>query len=315
MSYKKLKVGVIGVGHMGEYHLKKYLEIPTVDFIGIYEPNRSRAIEISEKYKVRIFENLPSLLYEADAVTLACPTNFHYSILKKAIHAHVHVLVEKPACSSVSEAKEIFNLSKREGVIVGVGHVERFRLNEFLKKCSLEDVYYLDALRFSSAMPREKTDVVTDLMIHDIDIVLYLIGKKPLRITALGVGISDDSIDVANARLDFEGMISANITTNRFSDNVLRELKIFQKNKNVTFNFVTNEIKEINFSPFKITHSTLSIDPLKIECENFISSVLSNKKPLVGIDDAVYALEISNEIKRVIFSNLSKPIRPELRLS
>ena len=324
MKTNLLKFGVIGVGHLGQHHVKHYCDIEDIDFVGFYDADSKRAYKISQKFKTKAFESLDELLLSVDAVSIVSPTIYHSIIAEKCILLKKHVFIEKPITSTVEEADRLIQLSKEKNVIIQVGHIER--LNPALKALNkyLLEPKYLEIQRLSPYNIRgTDVPVVLDKMIHDIDIALFLANSSVDTLYASGLSILTDSIDIANARIEFKNGCVANITSSRVAKDEVRKIKIFQKNLYATIDLYRGltEVYSINDKnsvknkslmevPFdyknekKIIHydkpAVLSKDALKLELINFINSINGKEKPIVdgyaGREALKIAIEIQNKI-------------------
>ncbi len=227
---KKVKLGIIGVGRMGNYHANVLSILNNdVDFIGIHDIDSSRAAYIAEKYNTRVYEKLDHLLEEAQGVCIAVPTKLHYVITKKALLSGTHTLVEKPISHTISEASELVKIADENKLVFQVGHVERFKGAVVELRKIVESPYLVEARRLSPWEEREwDTGVVLDLMIHDIDIVLSLIGNGVKHIDAIGKIGRSGYEDIATAILQFENGTIANITSSRLSETRIRAMAISQ---------------------------------------------------------------------------------------
>ena len=324
MKTNLLKFGVIGVGHLGQHHVKHYCNINDIEFVGFYDPDSQRAYEISQQFKTKAFSSLEKLLLSVDAVSIVSPTIYHSKIAESCILLKKHVFIEKPITSTVEEADRLIQLSKEKNVIIQVGHIER--LNPAFKALNkyLLEPKYLEIQRLSPYNIRgTDVPVVLDKMIHDIDIALFLANSSVDTLYASGLSILTDSIDIANARIEFKNGCVANITSSRVAKDEVRKIKIFQKNLYATIDLYRGltEVYSINDKnsvknkslmevPFnyknekKIIHydkpAVLNKDALKLELINFINSIKGKEKPIVdgyaGREALKIAIEIQNKI-------------------
>jgi predicted dehydrogenase len=230
-----LKVGLIGVGHLGTYHLNKYRDHPLVASILIHDIDLERARQRAGEgpvggRPVRVVEDPAEVLAECEAVSIAVPTSGHHEVVLRALAAGCHVLVEKPIASTAAQAGELVAAAGRAGVLLQVGHVERF--NPALQGLEAEGVVpgFIEAHRLATYNPRGRdVSVVHDLMVHDLDLVLHLVGEQPADMQAAGVAVIGPTVDIANVRLRFPGGCVANLTASRVSLSPMRKLRIFQK--------------------------------------------------------------------------------------
>jgi predicted dehydrogenase len=224
------RVGVIGAGSLGFHHARILREVAGAEMMGIFDADPARAATVSSELGVRAFASRDALLEAVDAAVVAVPTTAHAEVALAALDAGVHLLIEKPIAASVEEADAIVERAEANGLVVATGHVERF--NGALRACEqyLEDPRFAESHRLASFGPRG-TDVavVLDLMIHDIDLLLGLVRRPVETVDAVGVGVLTGNVDIANARLVFEGGAVANITASRVSLERMRKIRFFQR--------------------------------------------------------------------------------------
>ena len=236
---KKVRVGIIGVGHLGKHHVKHLVTIGHVKCIGLYDIDESRAMVIANKYNVKAYDSLEALLSECDAVTIVTPTETHFNIASDCLTAGKHIFIEKPITKTVAEAERLLTLANTNKVLIQVGHIER--LNPALiplKNYSISPKY-IEIQRLAPYDVRgTDVPVVLDKMIHDIDILLSLVNSEVESINANGISILTDSVDIANARIRFKNGTIANITSSRVAQDHVRKTKIFQQDLYITIDFL-----------------------------------------------------------------------------
>ncbi len=226
----RIPAGVIGVGKLGAEHARLLARSDAFELEGIHDRSAARAREVADALSVPAFAEAKTLLGRVEAVVIAVPTAAHREAAVASIRAGCHVLVEKPLAASLGEADEILALAEEEGVIVGVGHVERFNGILLAADPWLDRPRFIESLRMAPFQPRgADTTVVLDLMIHDIDLVLTLTEAPLAEVRAVGVPVISPRIDLANARLSFEDGTVANITASRVALKALRKLRLFQR--------------------------------------------------------------------------------------
>jgi predicted dehydrogenase len=227
---KPTRVGVIGAGSLGFHHTRLLRQVPGAELVGIFDASPERAAAVAAELEVRAFPSRDALLAAVDAAVIAVPTTAHAQVALAALAAGVHLLIEKPIATTVDEAERIVAAAEAAGVLVATGHVERF--NGALRACEqyLEDPRFAESHRLAPFGPRG-TDVavVLDLMIHDIDLLLGLVRRPVEAVEAVGVGVLTGNVDIANARLVFEGGAVANITASRVSMERMRKIRFFQR--------------------------------------------------------------------------------------
>jgi len=323
-----VRIGVVGVGHLGQYHVKKFLGIPNCTFVGVHDKNEVRAKEISDTLKVKAFATYDELLDNIDAIDIAATTTYHFELAKAALLKGKHVFLEKPITSDLEQAHEIVKLAEEKNLIIQVGHIERFNPVILQVEDEIRDPMFIESHRLSTFQPRgTDVPVVLDLMIHDIDLILSFIQSPLKEIRASGVGILTPSIDIANARLEFANGAIANVTSSRVSMKLERKIRFFQKNSYISMDFQAKHvtvmkksagIKDIlpeillgktDFKPEQlidvknIDASGFSKDALEMELESFVNCVNENKKPIVDGAAGTRALQVAMEIVRIINVN------------
>ncbi len=318
---KKLKIGIIGTGYLGNLHTKLLKEVMRAELVGVYDKNVEVAKNVAEKYNVKPFTVLNELLKETNAVSIVASTSAHFSLAKEALENGKHVFVEKPITSEIHEAEEIVQLAEKNNLKLQVGHVERFNAALLsLNKYNL-DPKFIQTDRLAQFNPRG-TDVavVLDLMIHDIDIILSLIKSKVKNVHASGVAVVSDNLDIANARIEFENGAVANVTASRISQKKMRKMRIFQKDAYISLDFISgvSEVYRLISPDDRSVEHFLSfgeigvgekrkavvyeqpehkeVNALKHELELFVDAVLDNVTPIVSGKDGLRALRIAEEI-------------------
>ena len=318
-----IKVGIVGVGHLGEIHLKLILSSINFDLIGFYETNQEKSDLISKKYQVKSFKSLEDLSENIQAVIISTPTIHHHEIATFFLKNNIHVFIEKPITTNVKEANELVQLAKDNNLVGQVGHVERFN-GAFTEVENLLNPMFIEAHRLSN-YPARGTDVsvILDLMIHDIDIILSIVKSKVSNVSANGTKIISSSPDIANARIEFENGCVANLTASRISLKKMRKMRIFQSDSYVSIDFdkSKSEIVSIvdydNNDKYAMTiHNSdgvekeIKIKSLEnlsknsiIEEHNDFAYAINNKlKPKVTFETGKMALELAFIILRKIDS-------------
>lgn len=315
-----MKIGIIGAGHLGQFHVAQSKEIEGLELVGLYDSNPERAKEIATKFDCIAFPSIEELINAVDIVDIVTPTLSHYDCAKAAIENNKHVFIEKPITNTVTEAEELIELSQQYGVKVQVGHIERFNPAFVAAKDVLGDVQFIETHRLSQFNPRgTDVSVVLDLMIHDLDIVLSSINSDLKDISASGVAVISDTPDIANARLEFENGCVANLTASRISLKNMRKSRFFQKDAYISVDFFEKKseivqmkdvdentsdfaivfepgegkkAKEILFSQPEIPES----NAIRDEIASFYSSIKNNETPVVTIQDGYRALKVAHQI-------------------
>ena len=324
---KKVKIAVVGVGHLGKHHVRHYSKLENAELVGVFDVDQQISKSIAEKYKIRNFKNYNALIEHVDAVSIVTPTKTHYEVSKFFLYNKKHVLIEKPITSTVAEADDLIKIANSNNVLIQVGHIERFNPALFpLRELEL-DPKYLEIQRLAPYTSRgTDVPVVLDLMIHDIDLALSLVSSNVKSINANGVSIMTNSIDIANARLKFENGTIANITSSRIAKDKVRKIKLFQQDLYITIDFlasiteiyramdlnqkdekaIMSAIMETNGKQRQIFYEKPEIqkrDALKYELINFVNSIQKKEKPLVGGVSGRNALEIAMKIQNTIIED------------
>ena len=306
----KVKIAVIGIGYLGEFHAQKYKANKNADLIGIVDTNKQRSEEISDKIGVKSYNDYKSIIDQVDAVSIVVPTNLHYKIAKFFIENKKHVLIEKPFASNTAEARKLKKISEKNKTILQIGHLERFNKAFVELKDKVKNPLFIECNRISPFKIRgTEVDVIMDLMIHDLDIIMSINKSKIKNIQASGISVLTSKTDIANARIVFEDNCVCNLSSSRISDKIERKMRVFQKNSYFSLDYQNSslgtykKIKNKNaVSIEKKENSFPQNDSLKDEIDSFVKCIKNNKKAVVdasdGLNALTYALKISNLIKK-----------------
>ncbi len=305
----KLKVGIVGVGHLGSRHLKVYSELSDkIEIVGICDSNEAKGKECSSLYNVPYYDNYKNLAGKIEAVNICVPTESHFEVGKFFLENNTHTFIEKPITTTVEQAEKLIKLSEKNKLKLQVGHIERFNsafqsILHFTKKPLFIECHRLNHF------PNRSLDigVVMDLMIHDIDIILGLIHSPIKDINAIGVNVLTNKEDIASVRITFKSGCVCNLTASRISDDVMRKIRIFQKETYISLDYVKQEAFIYRKQEKQIVKHSLPIEkqePLKKELEHFIQCVQDNKKPLISGVEAKEALAVALKISKIIWANL-----------
>ncbi len=307
---RKTRVGVIGVGHVGQHHARIYRELPGVELAGIADIDPARLQEVRKVTEAPVFQDYRELFGHVDGVSLAVPTHLHAQIARECLDRGVDVLVEKPMTQTLEEAEELTDLAKQRGRILQVGHVERFNgavraLHRIVKTPGFIECHRL------SPFPQRGTDVdvILDLMIHDIDIILSLVKSPVSQVNAVGVPVLTDRVDISNARLEFASGCVANVTASRVSIERLRKIRIFQPDTYISLDYASQEITLFRRLPPDLASQPPQLpqivreevvvekeEPLRLQLISFLSSVRERTRPEVSGEEAVEALRVASQI-------------------
>ncbi|HXY60439.1 MAG TPA: Gfo/Idh/MocA family oxidoreductase [Chthoniobacterales bacterium] len=301
---KKLRVGVIGVGHIGSNHARLYAEIPAAEFTAIYDVDAARANSIAKKFRVTAAKSLDEFVGLVDAASIATPTNSHYEVALPFLQGGKHLLVEKPITENPQHAAELAELAERNRLILQVGHVERFNPVLSALETRLSHPRFIEAHRLSP-YPNRSTDigVVLDLMIHDLEIILHLVRSPVQTIDAVGIAVLSKGEDIANARIRFENGCVANVTSSRISPERMRKIRVFQEDAYLSLDYEKQGGEIYRLENGKIVRDRVPIErdePLKHQLVSFIECASTGREPRVSGFQATAALELAVEITRKI---------------
>lgn len=303
---KKLRVGVVGVGHLGSIHAKIYKELRNCELEAICDIDKGKLDALSAQLNVPAFGDYRELIGRVDAVSVAVPTRLHQKITFDLLKNKIHSLVEKPFTLTLKEADSLINEAKKEKLILQVGHIERFNSAFAATLKLISHPRFIECHRLSP-FPNRSLDVgaVLDIMIHDIDIVLGLVPSKIKKIESVGVNVLTQFEDIANARLTFKNGCVANLTASRVSDEVMRKIRIFQEDTYISLDYKAAAACVYKKNGAQITREGLPIEkeqPLQKELQSFVDCVREGKEPLVSgavaREAVAVALKIQNQIWR-----------------
>ncbi|MCE9612682.1 MAG: Gfo/Idh/MocA family oxidoreductase [Lentisphaerae bacterium] len=307
----KLKVGVIGVGALGQWHARIYSEFPDVEFVGVYDTNPERAAEIAAKYHTRAFASLADLAGAAEAVSVVVPTDRHFDVFNQLLPFGLHLLMEKPIASTTDEAERMVAAANARNLVLQVGHVERFNpVLKFLEE-NLTQPRFIEVIRLAPFPPPRpggpprgtEVSVVLDLMIHDLEIILHIVGSPVREIHAVGVPVLSTTEDIANVRLAFENGCVANVTASRISQERMRKIRVFQPDTYVSLDYMNQTGQLCRMTPAGIAAEAVPItkgEPLALELASFVACARDRRDPLVTASHASKALDLAVAICRHI---------------
>jgi len=303
-----MKVGVIGVGHLGKHHARLYAEIPDVELAGVVDILQPRAEEIAALYKTTPFTDYRELFNKVDAVSLAIPTVDHARIGVDLFEHGIDVLVEKPIASGLEQAQALIEAASANKRLLQVGHVERFNPVVMAAREAATKPQFFEIHRLAEFTPRSlDIDVVLDLMIHDIDIVLSLVSAPVREVRAVGIPILSQKADIANARVEFEDGCVANFTASRVSFEKTRKLRFFQPHDYISVDYASQSGTMVSLRMGRVTERKLEPaheEPLKLELTAFAESVRTRRPPLVSGEDGLRALDLAMRINAAIAERL-----------
>jgi len=317
---RRLRAGVVGAGHMGQYHMLAYAELWDIDLVGVVDVDRERAKQVAAYYDTQVLSDHHELIGKVDLASVAVPTEQHFQVASDLMEAGIGVLVEKPIAPTLEEARELFAIARRTGTVLHVGHVERFNgAVQELKKI-VERPILIESRRLGPFAPRvQKDSVVMDLMIHDLDIVLGLVDSPPRRLAAMGSSVHSAAPDIANVQIGFESGTIALITASRATEEKIRVLSITQPDAYVVLDYSEQDIRihrraaqEYTLNRESIRYRRASFvehvqvhkdNPLKLEVLHLARAVRRSRagEPVVLAEtEDVRSLAMALEIERMI---------------
>jgi predicted dehydrogenase len=300
----RLRVGVVGVGHLGQHHARLLASIEGVELVGICDTNRSRADEIAAKFGSHSFASARELVSRVDAVTIAAPTVSHVDLALPFLEAGIATLVEKPIASSVEEAERLIDAAQRGRALLATGHTERFNPAVAAALPLIAEPRFIEIHRLATFPERSlDIDVIFDLMIHDFDLLLTVVKSELTSVEAVGVNVLTPKADIANARLRFASGCIANLTASRISRERVRKARFFQKDAYVSIDFAAQELEVyrlvqggarpiIHGGKVDIPHE----EPLRRELEDFVDAVRTGRLPGVTGRDGRDALALATRV-------------------
>jgi predicted dehydrogenase len=313
----------VGAGALGYHHVRILRDLPEAHFVGFHDIRPERAEQVSRELGVRSVADLESLVEECDALTVVVPTPNHHAVARSALERGRHLLIEKPLTTTLEEADELLAIAERTGALVQTGHVERFIRAIRGAQAYVDSPRFIESDRLAPFSPRgADVAVVLDLMIHDIDLILTLVGEHVDQVQAVGIPILTPFVDIANARLVFSSGAVANITASRVSRERMRKLRIFQPSGYLSLDLASGDgefyrlRKELDFGELaraplaleafveRVTISAPEGEPLRLEFESFLAAVQGRATVTVsgraGRDALDVALRIQSEIERTL---------------
>jgi predicted dehydrogenase len=312
-----LKIGIIGAGHLGKFHLNNWKEIEDVEIVGFCDTDDLNAKNVSEKYKLTRFASPEELIDHCDAVDIVAPTTYHFELCALALRKGKHVFVEKPLTNTMDEAKALLKLAKESNLKFQVGHVERFNPAFVALKDHKLEPMFIEVHRLSQFNPRgTDVSVILDLMIHDIDIILHLVKSNVSYISANGVVVLSETPDIANVRIEFDNGCVANLTSSRISMKKMRKMRLFQKDAYIGIDFLEKKTEIISQNAptdksvftFDIEtgkgKKTVSIanpivadtNAMMDELVAFKNAIIHNTETPVTVVDGYRAMEVAHQI-------------------
>jgi predicted dehydrogenase len=303
-----LRVAVVGVGYLGRIHAKIYAELAGVELVSVVDTDPECARAVAEQYGCAWTTDAGTLPGQVDAVSVVVPTRDHLAVARPLLEAGIHMLLEKPIARTTEEGEILVRLADAAGVLLQIGHVERFNAGVMALAEHVHQPRFIEAHRIGGFPARATdVDVVTDLMIHDIDIILSLVGAPIRTVSAVGLPVLTEHVDIANARLEFEDGCIANVTASRVSNQTLRRIRIFEKHSYAALDFIEQKgevvrtLRHADREWPEIVREPIGIEPRKpldAELADFAAKVRSGGRPLVDGRAGLEALRVAQLINR-----------------
>lgn len=296
-----MRAAVIGVGHLGRHHARILASLPGISLAGVVDINRPRAAEVAGEYGTRAYDDVRQIDGLALAV-IATPTESHAAVALPLIEAGVHLLIEKPVTQTLAEADSLIAAAKRHGVVLAVGHSERFNPAVAAARPYVSDPRFIEVHRLGTQLGRSlDIDVVLDLMIHDLDLILSMVPSDVESVEAVGVPVLTPKVDIANARLRFRNGCIANLTASRISKDQIRKIRFFQRERYVSIDTAAREVELFQLVPQPggmptIGGGKLAVpgdEPLRAELEDFVGAVREKRAPAVPGEQGRAALALA----------------------
>jgi predicted dehydrogenase len=300
----KIRVAVVGAGEFGRNHVRVYRTLESAELVGVYDQNAERAASVAAEFGTRTLKNLEVLRGAVDAVSVAVPTIDHCKVGCELLQLGLDVLVEKPMATSLAEADELLETARRNSRILQVGHVERFNPAVLAVEPILNQPLFFEVHRLGVFTPRSlDVDVIYDLMIHDLDILLAFVKERVTEVKAVGIPVLTDKVDIAHARLEFEGGAVANLTASRVSTERVRKVRFFQQHEYISLDYGRRDALRVavkrpgpqpEFAFEKL--AAQPIEPLRAELEAFVDAVRTRREPSTNGEAGRAALELAGRV-------------------
>lgn len=310
---RTVRTGVVGVGALGRIHAKLYREVPGIELVGVYDQNAEAAAAVAAEFGVRAFPTLAELAAAVDGLSVAVPTDRHHAVVKPLLELGKHVLVEKPITQTVAQGRELVELAQRRHVVLQVGHVERFNPVLECLDHTAGEARFIEAHRLAPYPPPRpglrprgtEVSVVLDLMIHDLDVILYLVRSPVKNVDAVGVPILSGSEDIANARITFANGCVANVTASRVSQERMRKIRVFKTQAYLSLDYQNQKGETVFLEDGKLMRQDVPVvdgNALQRELQEFgdcVRGVLDTgqvPEPRVSGEAGLQALMLAEQI-------------------
>ena len=316
---RPLRIGVLGAGHLGRIHVQQLRELPEFEIMGVFDTHADKAAKVQSEFGVPLFGSMRELISACDVVDVVTPTLAHHECAMQALDAGKHVFIEKPIAHTLEEARQLVARAESAGRKVQIGHVERFNPAFLAARGALHSPMFIETHRLATFDPRgTDVSVVLDLMIHDLDIILHVVGMPVVEVHASGVPVVSDTPDIANARIAFSNGCVANLTASRISLKKMRKSRFFQKDAYISVDMLTKETEIMRMrtvetpDPFAVTldlgpgkgHREISFEKPEIpatnaireELRSFGEAIRTDRRPEVPATDGLAALELAHRV-------------------
>ena len=308
---KKTRVGVVGVGYLGQIHAKIYHEMDNVELVMLADTKLDSVTELAERYGCEATDNYLDLIDKVDAVSIVVPTSLHFDVARPFLEAGIATLMEKPIAATVKEARELVDLAAQNDAPFLIGHLERY--NPALRAAAnkVTEPKYIEVHRLGTFVERATdVDVITDLMIHDLDLVLSLVDEQPSKVQAIGSSVITDHVDLANVRLEFPSGAVANITASRVSNKRFRRFRVFGREGYFGINLMDQELDVVTkgekadgseFPELNVDHIKFDAEqPLQVELAHFVEVAQGQAMPMVTGLQGLRALQLAEQIQSIL---------------
>ncbi len=302
-----VSVSLIGAGYLGRFHALNLIQLQGARFIGLYDIDRERAQQVAQETGTRVLQSIEEAISLAQAVVIATPTVVHYEIAMKALSAGRDVFIEKPITATTHQAEALIEEAEKQGLIIQVGHLERFNPAVLKAEQMLQGPVFYEAERLSPFLGRgTDVDITLDLMIHDIDIILAISGSRVRELRAVGARVLTDRVDVAKAWLVLDNGAQACLTASRLSQQKRRLLRIFQNTAMLEVDYQSPALRVYGKGPSGIAQEEFNFaeaNPIRAELEEFIRAISERRPPKVDANQALEAMRVALKISEILGGN------------
>lgn len=314
----KTRVGVVGVGYLGQIHAKIYDQMKNVELVMLADTHVDKLSELADQYGCEVTDNYLQLIDRVDAVSIVVPTSLHFDVAQPFLEAGIATLLEKPIAATVDEARKLVDMAAQNDAPFLIGHLERYNPALRAVASKVTDPKYIEVHRLGTFVERATdVDVITDLMIHDLDLVLSLVDEEPDEVQAIGASVITDHVDLANVRLSFPSGAVANITASRVSNKRFRRFRVFGPEGYYGINLMDQELDIVTkgatedgaqFPSLEVEHVTFDAEqPLQVELAHFVDVANGKSMPMVTGLQGLRALQLANQIQSIMREPTKKP--------